>query len=185
MTSGRIMFAPTILQAYARMLRTLKEAMPGDVLTQREMRLALRGSLRDNYSLYPEQAVLQELNDTINMLRYNIVQSEIVPSSSPGEARMRVTLTQEHISQGKPIELRPPWEEATTISADEFENAVDNPVNLCRAIRASSVLLSVAVELHFLLEVSHVFGNKQFNVNAGEEEINDMFEHLDRYYQTE
>ncbi|KAF4660267.1 hypothetical protein FOL46_006198 [Perkinsus olseni] len=249
MPVGRILFTPRVQQAYARMIRTLKEAMPGDLLTQREMRTALRASLRDNYHLYPEEAVVQkqltahfevfrkgamapfrspsrsrsetddriihhrlttmaredkvsrcretelimicpvvivdknganslrcypdskidersvnslslshdcagsfvllpsknahdlnsvaafdtksyrqseELNATIHMLRYNIVQSEIVPSGSPGEARMRVTLTQDHIVHGKPIELKAPWEaaESTKIKADEFESAV-------------------------------------------------------------
>ncbi|KAF4704364.1 hypothetical protein FOZ63_032700 [Perkinsus olseni] len=73
------------------------------------------------------QVSCQELNATTHMLRYNIVQSEIVPSGSPGEARMRVTLTQDHIVQGKPIELKAPWEaaESTKINADEFENAVE------------------------------------------------------------
>ncbi|KAF4708373.1 hypothetical protein FOZ63_033127, partial [Perkinsus olseni] len=59
MPVGRILFTPRVQQAYARMIRTLKEAMPGDLLTQREMRTALRASLRDNYHLYPEEAVVQ------------------------------------------------------------------------------------------------------------------------------
>ncbi|KAF4685832.1 hypothetical protein FOZ60_006069 [Perkinsus olseni] len=61
MAVGRMLFSPRVQQAYARMIRTLKEVMPGDLLTQREMRTALRASLRDNYHLYPEEAVVQYL----------------------------------------------------------------------------------------------------------------------------
>ncbi|KAF4728098.1 hypothetical protein FOZ63_033170, partial [Perkinsus olseni] len=93
-----------------------------------------------------------ELNATTHMLRYNIVQSEIVPSGSPGEARMRVTLTQDHIVQGKPIELKAPWEaaESTKINADEFENAVGQR------------------NMHIK------FGNQRFDLDGGEEKIDRM-----------